>query len=107
MFVLAAVLGSSELQGGCAGQDLGAWCMQGCVSDGVKTASCGRQKGVVSKGAFASLPVPACSNNIGDMVKNGVSDVCGPSGSVFSLPYMPEWPWLGWIWDFGVQYPGS
>lgn len=67
----------------------------------------GGQKDVVLKGAFASLPVPACSNNIGDMVNNGVADVCGPSGSIFSLLYVPEWPWLGWIWDFGVQCPGS
>lgn len=81
--------------------------MQSCVREGVKTTLLGGQRDALLEGAFASLPVPAHSNNIGEMVRNGVADVRGPSGSIFSLLHVAGWPCLGWIWDFGVQCPGS
>lgn len=76
--------------------------MQGCVQEGVKTPSLGGQKDAVLEGAFASLPASARSNNIGEMVRNGVADVHGPSGSVFPLLHMPGWSCSGWIWDTAV-----
>lgn len=38
------MLASSKLRGGCAGQDLGASRVQGCVQEGVKTTSLGGQR---------------------------------------------------------------